>query len=553
MVKPVSFFSDMKPVVHGGLNYMNLSRADKSPEDILDFSVSVNPLSPHPDVLEAIEKAPITRYPDPSCSSLKRTISRYMGGISIDSIIVTNGISQAIWLVSIAYIREGTKVAVVTPTYGEYVQPSLVLGADVRLWNLREEMSSDRGLLTEKIERGLFEERPVVLWICNPNNPTGNLLLREDIERLVSCCIDTDTLLVLDEAYLNFVDRPPCVLDLIESGHLLLLRSMTKDYGVPGLRLGYCLGSHETIRAMSLAQPDWSVNSQAQVAGVALLENKIYYEKQWSEMRSLKKELAASLKEAGISVIYGEANFLLCSHPCWKDLYCFLNENNVQVRNCSSFGMEGFFRVGIRCRADNLCLIDLMSRFSKGKITLVLGGARSGKSSFAQDLVEKDSENSCDSPVYYLATSKVEDDEMARRVARHKEDRPSDWITLEEALKPSEVLSHLPDRSIVLMDCVTMLVTNLMLQDELNWDNLTDDEEKDLEHVVLDEIDRIIVVSRAKALDLVLVSNELGTGLVPPYPLGRLFRDLAGWANQRLGGACDVSYYLIAGMAQKIK
>ena len=188
-----------------------------------------------------------------------------------------------------------------------------------------------------------------------------------------------------------------------------------------------------------------------------------------------------------------------------------------------------------------------------GNIVLVLGGARSGKSGFAQSLISDQERYSLRTSVFYVATAGIEDDEMARRVARHRADRPDRWKTLEAQNDVVGTLEEIPSKSIVLLDCVTMMVTNLMFSRRTEWDGLSMEEERSVEQFVLEEVDRMLEVFRRRDISAVLVSNEVGQGLVPPYPLGRIFRDIAGWANQRIAKEADSVYLITAGIPQTIK
>lgn len=188
-----------------------------------------------------------------------------------------------------------------------------------------------------------------------------------------------------------------------------------------------------------------------------------------------------------------------------------------------------------------------------GNIILVLGGARSGKSGFAQSLISDQERHSLRASIFYVATAGIEDDEMARRVARHRADRPDRWKTLEAQNDVVGTLEEIPSKSIVLLDCVTMMVTNLMFSHRTEWDGISMEDERSVEQFVLGEVDRMLAVFRRGDLSAVLVSNEVGQGLVPPYPLGRIFRDIAGWANQRIAKEADSVYLITAGIPQIIK
>jgi adenosylcobinamide kinase/adenosylcobinamide-phosphate guanylyltransferase len=161
---------------------------------------------------------------------------------------------------------------------------------------------------------------------------------------------------------------------------------------------------------------------------------------------------------------------------------------------------------------------------------LVLGGARSGKSSWAEELAGRGR------PVTYVATSPVTDAEMAERIARHRADRPPLWTTIEEEFAPMSRLTGAEE--VVLLDCVSLLVTNHLLRSEVG-----------AEESVRLALSRLLQHPGR----LILVSNEVGMGVVPPYPLGRLFRDVLGRTNQFLAAACDRVYVCWAGIPVEVK
>jgi adenosylcobinamide kinase/adenosylcobinamide-phosphate guanylyltransferase len=176
-------------------------------------------------------------------------------------------------------------------------------------------------------------------------------------------------------------------------------------------------------------------------------------------------------------------------------------------------------------------------------ITLILGGARSGKSSYAQRLAEATGE-----PVTFLATAQALDEEMQQRIQKHQLERPVDWETLEI---PCDIAMHVPEikSQVVILDCVTLLVSNLLMQ-FVKEDRV---DEKPFLTAVQKETETLIAAIRDQDQQWYIISNEVGLGLVPPYQKGRIYRDALGWANQRLAREADNVIFMVAGIPTTIK
>jgi adenosylcobinamide kinase / adenosylcobinamide-phosphate guanylyltransferase len=184
-----------------------------------------------------------------------------------------------------------------------------------------------------------------------------------------------------------------------------------------------------------------------------------------------------------------------------------------------------------------------MSTDSQSRLTLILGGARSGKSSYAQRLAEETGRS-----VTYLATAQALDDEMSARIQKHREERPPKWETLEIPLGVSLHVQQIKSE-VVILDCMTLLVTNVLMQ--FVKDDLVD--EVPFTQALQKEVDELMAEISNGKQDWIIISNELGLGLVPPYQMGRVYRDLLGWANQQLARAADKVIFMVAGIPTVIK
>lgn len=185
-----------------------------------------------------------------------------------------------------------------------------------------------------------------------------------------------------------------------------------------------------------------------------------------------------------------------------------------------------------------------------GQLTVITGGARSGKSCFAEQLIAKQCLE-----IGYIATAQTLDEEMEERVARHQLQRPKHWHTFEEPLSPSLVIAqHGPDYDGILLDCLTILITNIILQERcVNWDNPERAILTHLEHNVLKEMEALQQAARNFHGHLIIVTNEVGLGIVPADPLSRFFRDCCGCANQTMAKAAESVYFVVSGIPMQIK
>ncbi|SDY24487.1 bifunctional adenosylcobinamide kinase/adenosylcobinamide-phosphate guanylyltransferase [Tindallia californiensis] len=187
---------------------------------------------------------------------------------------------------------------------------------------------------------------------------------------------------------------------------------------------------------------------------------------------------------------------------------------------------------------------------NKPCISLVIGGTRSGKSKFGETLV-----SSYGKKILYVATSAVLDPEMSERVRRHKQDRPSDWITLETYRDFDQNLPPYGDKvEGIFVDCITLMITRLMMEKkDINWDDITQEELIKAEEDIHNEIDKLLISLKKIGKPSVLITNEVGCGIVPEHRMARDFRDIAGRINQKIAKDVMDVYWVVAGIPVKIK
>lgn len=348
----------MPPCPHGSIDDAEL--AALGPRAVYDFSVNCNPLGPPPGVAAAIASVDVARYPDDRCLPLRRALAEETG-VPPEGIAVGNGSVELIWLLAAAYLRQGDGVLVVGPTFGEYARAAAIHGASVAQYRSAEE-SDFRPDLAEVVA-AVARLRPRLVFLCNPNNPSGVYLGRREVEAVLAAC--RNGLLVVDEAYMPFVERAESLLDLLDDG-AVLLRSLTKDYALAGLRLGYALAAPEVVRALEKVRPPWSVNAAAQAAGLAALADREHLARARREVAAARSYLAHELPRLGLRAIPSAANFLLVRVGDAAALRAALLARGCCVRDCTSFGLPEYIRIGLRTVPECGCLVAAMREVLNG-------------------------------------------------------------------------------------------------------------------------------------------------------------------------------------------
>ncbi|MGI5834894.1 MAG: pyridoxal phosphate-dependent aminotransferase [Chloroflexota bacterium] len=343
MIKARKHLNSVPLCPHGSYSDREAVERGLPPSDVIDFSASCNPLGPAPGVLAALEGIDPSRYPDDESIELKDALARSIG-VEPECLVVGNGSVELMWLLAMAFLDPSDSVLVVGPTFGEYARACRIAGAEVEEYRAHEADNFNPDL--DEIVRRLCCNHPKLAFLCNPNNPTGQLLGADQIEKLLEGCLDT--LLVVDEAYLPFSDVQPDLRPLLTSGRLLLLRSMTKDYGLAGLRLGYAVSSPEIIGWIHRVKPPWNVNAAAQRAGLAALLDTAHLEKAREVIAESRSFLMEQLSALGLSAVPSAANFLLVRVGDGSSFRSRLLARGICVRDCASFGLPAYIRIGIR-------------------------------------------------------------------------------------------------------------------------------------------------------------------------------------------------------------
>jgi L-threonine-O-3-phosphate decarboxylase len=350
----------ISPVYHGALDYAELERLGLDPEGVLDFSVNSNPYGPSPAVREAVARVPLDRYPDRESRALRRALAERLD-VAPARIMVGNGTAELIWLVAFAFLQPRDRVLVVGPTFGEYRRTAALMGAQVQMWIARPEQEFVAD--PEKVEQCLWETKPRMVFVCNPNNPTGTIMPPEVMAAWAYA--HPGTLFVIDEAYLAFAPGLQSVLNA-GADNILVLRSMTKDYALAGLRLGYAMSHVPIIAALSRVRPAWNVNALAQAAGLAALGDEAYRQHSLQALAQSKEKLVAGLAELGLPPLPSATHFFLVHVGDGETFRQALLRQGILVRDCASFGLPAYVRIATRRPEENARLLEAIRAILSG-------------------------------------------------------------------------------------------------------------------------------------------------------------------------------------------
>jgi threonine-phosphate decarboxylase len=355
--------NNCEPVVvaHGGRVFEAARRWGVAPEEVVDFSANINPFGPPPGVVTAIEKSlalvDLRSYPD-SHSFISALAEKH--GVASAEIVVGPG-AAALIFAALRAINPATAL-VMEPGFDEYFRACAAVGAEVLRTRLIEQngFEPDFAALAGIIESGRCE----LLILNSPHNPTGRLYASDDLLALVELAEANEVTVLLDEAFIDYAPHASLVPTAATKSRLVVLRSLTKFYSIPGLRVGYAVCASEMAAAIRRQLDAWPVSTIALEAARATLVEEEYD----CDIRRLnaeaREEFASALRGIGLSVFPSDANFLLVrlSRGSGAELAEWLESSRILIRRCDSFsGLgEDYIRLAVRSREDNLRLVTLM-------------------------------------------------------------------------------------------------------------------------------------------------------------------------------------------------
>lgn len=338
---------------------------------VLDFSANINPLGPPQSVMEGLKNQleSIIHYPDPGQRKLKNKLAEVLS-VPSSQLVIGNGAAECMALVLLA-LKPKT-VGVVYPCFSEYEQLSKAFGAKVEGCYGRDEDD----LKPDMVELLRLISKVNLLFIGHPNNPTGTAYTLDELKQIADSAEKANTYVVIDEAFIDFLANGSdlTLLPYLENyQHMIIIRSMTKFYAIPGLRLGYAIANPELIGKMIVKQVTWSVNQLALMAGEYCLNEKAYADETITLITEQRQYVKSKIeRELGWYVFDGQANYLLVRSQKTmqaQDLQWKLGQKGILIRSCSMYkGLtEHDFRIAIRSQEENNVLLHaLMDVKSKG-------------------------------------------------------------------------------------------------------------------------------------------------------------------------------------------
>ena len=342
---------------HGGNIYAAAKRYGLEEKNIIDFSSNVNPFGPSSAAKRAAKKALsfIDRYPDPDMRQLRTAIARYFG-IKPGHVMCGNGSNGIIHL--IPRVFRPKKVLIPFPTFTEYTAAVQDAGGEVVPFPLLERA----GFRVDPLEMSFALKDVDMAFLCNPNNPTGQLIPKAEMLEIVQFAGQHGVRLVVDEAFMDFIESESIIKEAVESSHLICLRAFTKLFGMPGLRIGYAVSDETTIAALRERQEPWTVSIPAEQAAIAVLGHWTYISKTRRLIEKERSRLLSALRILpGVETFPCAANFIFIKLTS-MDVPMFvdkLGERGMLVRDCSSFpGLDrSYIRIAVRTGRENKRLI----------------------------------------------------------------------------------------------------------------------------------------------------------------------------------------------------
>lgn len=351
---------------HGGNIYQAARERGCQPQDILDFSASINPLGPSLRAVRVLRQGlwAVRHYPDPDQHDLRRALAKHVGS-DPSCFLIGNGSSELIYLLPPALSLK--RALIVGPAFSEYAR-AMTQWSGQCSYVQAERKDQYRPPIQKILDCLNHHPDADAVFLCNPNSPTGQILSRHEVRQIVQCAAKHGRWIVLDETFIEFCEQESLLQDMAQHPRLLVLRSFTKFYGLPGLRIGYLVSHPHVIQQLQGHQPPWSVNVLAQTAALAALKDRGHRRKSLAFMNEERERFSEALTTLpGVHVFPSAANFLLIELPQTlraSTVVEKLRQTRILVRDCSHVpGLNCWtIRVSVNSTRDNNALLRALRR-----------------------------------------------------------------------------------------------------------------------------------------------------------------------------------------------
>lgn len=332
----------------------------------LDFSVNINPLGIPERVEEAIYKSvrQCVHYPQINAQTLCEETGRMLG-ISSENLIFGNGASEL--FMAMIHALKPQKILIPVPSFYGYEHAAMAAEGEVVFYETKKE---EKFLLTERFFKALDADIDL-LFLANPNNPTGALLDRDFLIKILDICREKEIVVVADECFIDFCENGYSLLGETENyRNLIVVQAFTKIFSIPGVRLGYLVCSNENILLeIQRHLPEWNTSVAAQAAGIACIKETDFIKETRVYVKKERQFLETELRKAGFTVYSGQADFILMydDKPLHKrkSLYDYLLQRGILIRDCQSFrGLsKGYYRIAVKKHDENVILLQEIQEY----------------------------------------------------------------------------------------------------------------------------------------------------------------------------------------------
>lgn len=363
---------NLSPYFHGG-NVWEISEKYKIPLDqLIDFSISTNPLGTPKKALEKIRENLnlIHHYPDPDHGWLLEALSTSVG-VEPDNVVVGNGSTELIYLFAEIFLESGFEAVIPVPTFNEY--KAAIERFDGNIVFIKCDPAKNFRLNFRELERSISKKTRMI-FLCNPNSPTGFLYEKDDVLRIIEFAAEKNVFVFLDEDYIDFVEdskRYSMAEYVSDYDNLFVLRSLTKFYCLAGVRIGFGLASPEIVKILKRAKMPWSVNSLAMFAAVEAVKDEDFTKKSRLFLSNSKRQMLEMFQSIPWLKVYpSDTNFLLVEiiqgDLTSTQLREGLAKRGLLIRDCKDFdGLNNrFFRVTVRRPEENKKLLEQIKSFN---------------------------------------------------------------------------------------------------------------------------------------------------------------------------------------------